>query len=303
MTTPTQEVVAETHALTALLRQIPTEVRRYEVTTAAAQQRYGLCPQVLSEAVDAGLPHLAADNDALFDAFDLTNLALCLPLHTPLRSAMNFWNRVLQRPESEDRHYDVEFYPVCPAPGHRGDCEFTLPTPDQGVITVNRLPAGERAVHTSRVLLRGDWPDLPAEAVELADGLSHIEFVRLPHAIRWDTAFIRRTGIGDCPGIARLIAEEGRRRGLVTRVVFGLIVAPPYSMPHFWPEIKVSGRWVPCDPGLITGLVRWGVIRPRSWPTHRSTGGFLVGLSPVFGRPAQHRGLTASVSYRTTRAA
>ncbi len=107
-----------------------------------------------------------------------------------------------------------------------------------------------------------------------------------------------REKIGDCLGIAVYLAEQGSRRGLSMRVVFGLVVAPPYSTPHFWAEVRVDQRWVPVDPGLIQGLVSWGILAP-GWPIHRSPGAMLSTLTSRHGFAVSHRGIAAPVSFRT----
>jgi hypothetical protein len=156
-----------------------------------------------------------------------------------------------------------------------------------------------RTVLTSvQVTLSNDWPPLPAPLVELAGQIADVQFFRLPDGIKQDLGFMLREKIGDCLGIARYLAEQGSRRGLRTRAVFGLIVAPPYATPHFWAEVAVDGRWVPADPGLIQGMVSWGVL-PPGWPAHKSPGAFLIPLTSRHGFAMSHRGVAATVSLRT----
>ncbi|MCQ0008120.1 hypothetical protein [Actinomadura madurae] len=52
-----------------------------------------------------------------------------------------------------------------------------------------------------------------AGTAALLEEFGRLRFVRLPALVGNDPAFIRRTGIADCNGAARLMAEEGRGAG------------------------------------------------------------------------------------------
>lgn len=285
------------------LRRIPLPARRFWVTPAQARRVYGVDGDLLSSATAAGLPHVPGADGPLFDLDDLTNLSLRRRLRSPMRAAMRYWTGVLNRPAGERREFLVDYLARCPLPDHGGDCELTCHTPD-GEVTVARGAAeSDRPIATTTVTLHNDWPDLPPGVVELVGELADVEFYRLPGAMKADIGFMLEQRIGDCLGIARFLADRGTRRGQRMRSVFGLIVSPPYSAPHYWAEVDVDGRWVPVDPGLLQGLAAWGVLGP-GWPAHRSPGAFLVALTDRCGIAVSDRGLPAvEVAFRTRVAA
>ncbi|MBF9132810.1 hypothetical protein I0C86_28205 [Plantactinospora sp. S1510] len=292
------ELAARTAEVVAALTRIPWSVRRFAVPAASVATTYRLDRTVLDMATRAGLPCIGTADDALYDMHDLTNLALYLPMRTPHRAAMRFWAQVLDRPDGEQRTYRITYRTACPAPGHGGPCVITFHLPDGTAVTV---PAedGRPVEHTVDVVLRNDWPALPAPLADLAEEMSAIQFFRLPDAIRWDVDFSTANLVADCAGIARLLANGAMERGWQSRVRYGLIVAPPFSMPHFWAEFRIDGQWVPCDPGLINGMVRWGVLPAGRWTPDRSLGGLLAGISSHYRMAALHNGFPIDSSFPT----
>ena len=288
----------EMHRVVDRLRRIPVSVRRFAVTPERAFENYRLDAGVLAACTRAGLPHVYDGDVPLFDDYDLTNLSLYLRLRSPGWAVMRYWAAVLTRPAGEQRRYQLDYRPVCPTPGHPGECEFLCCTPGGGELVVRGRGDGSNVLASVGVDLYNDWPPLPASLVELIEEIADIEFFRLPDGIKRDLDFMLREKIGDCLGIARYLAEHGAQRGLPTRTVFGLIVAPPYSTPHFWAEVAVEGRWVPVDPGLIQGMASWGIL-PPGWPLDQSPGALLSGLTSRHGFAVSHRGIAATVSFPT----
>jgi hypothetical protein len=301
--TRTEAVIAKAITVTQQLRRVPLSVRRFAIDALRARREFGADHRVLAYLLDAvceaGLPHVTDGGTRLFDLLDLTNLSLYLPLRTPHRAAMRFWGAVLNRPRGELRSYSVGYHTLCPMPGHDADCEFLLRTPGETAVRVRRPAGTEGVAHTATVTLQNDWPTAPPPVRKLLDEIEHVRLFRLPEAIRWDTGFMLRTGIGDCAGMARFLTERGRTAGLAVRFRYGLLVAPPYSMPHCWAEFRINDRWVPYDPGLVNALVRWGVLEGDLWPMHRSPGAVLAGLSSRFTRVGTHRGFNAYVAFPT----
>ncbi|MEU1762943.1 transglutaminase domain-containing protein [Micromonospora sp. NPDC005652] len=281
------------------LRRIPWSARRFAADTVQARREFGLAGPILDAVCSAGLPRFTRDDEMLFDVLDLMNLGLHLRLRGPHLGAMRFWGALLDRPLGQDRTYEINYNPICPVPGHVPDCEFLLRTPDETAVRVRRPASADGTVHTAVVRLRNDWPDAPVPVRELIEEITHIQQVRLPEIPRWDTCFALGSGIADCAGVARLLAERGRARGLAVRLRYGLIVAPPYSMQHFWAEFLVEERWVPYQPGLVNALVRWGVVASDRWPAHRSPGAILVGLSSQVARAATHHSFNVCMSFPT----
>ncbi|MGC5033391.1 transglutaminase domain-containing protein [Micromonospora sp. DT229] len=293
------DIVTDAVEFVHRLRRIPWSARRFAADPVQARREFGLAGPVPDAVCSAGLPRVAHGEEALFDVLDLMNLGLHLRLRGPHLGAMRFWGALLDRPLGENRRYEVNYNPICPVPGHASDCEYLLRTPDETTIRV-RQPANESGtVHTATVQLRNDWPDAPPSVRALIEDVTHIQQVRLPEILRWDTSFALASGIGDCAGIARLLTERGRARGLAVRLRYGLIVAPPYSMQHFWAEFLVEDRWVPYQPGLVNALIRWGVLAADRWPAHRSPGAVLVGLSSQVARAATHDHFNVCMSFPT----
>ncbi|WP_422769348.1 transglutaminase domain-containing protein [Plantactinospora sp. WMMC1484] len=260
------------------LRRIPMSARRFTVPAAEVFPGYRLSPTVLASAVAAGFPRVGTGEDALYDQNDLANLALYLPLPTLHRAAMRFWARVLDRPDREERTYRVSYRGACPAPGHPGPCMATCHEPDD-LVTPVPVGAGHVFTHDVDVVLRNDWPALPPPLAALAREVADIRFFRLPEVIHWDVDFATANLVADCAAYAKLLVIRGAELGYPARIRHGLMVAAPFSMPHFWAEFRLAERWVPCDPGLVIGMVSWGVLPADRWTPDRSVGALLAGFS------------------------
>ncbi|MEU4792130.1 transglutaminase domain-containing protein [Micromonospora tulbaghiae] len=290
---------SEIAELVAPLRRVPLWPRRFAVGPRAAFDEYRLDESHLREAVSAGLPCLPITDGPLFDRFDLTNLSLGLRLRTPQRAAMRFWAGILNRPVGEVRRYEISIHARCPVPGHPGPCQFRVRTFDGAERVVRSDGAQDEPLVTAEVELHNDWPELPGRLRQLVAVMSPVRFYRLPESIRWDVDMMWRNRIGDCAAISAWLVRAGRRRGLIMRPSYGLIVSPPFSTPHFWAEALVDDRWVPCDPGLIEGLERWGVNQPGSWTPDRSPGALLARLSGRCTYAASHGPFAVSATFRT----
>jgi hypothetical protein len=291
---------AQVAEMARVLTLIPDSARRFSVPAARIAADYGLSPALLEVALAAGLPRLVHDGSTLFDDVDLLNLALCPGLRTPQRVVLRSWRQVLRRPRGEEQNYEISYRAGCPVPGHPGVCRYEVRLPDDRVATVDAGTSGRQPLWRAQVRLRDDWPDLPARVEALVAELKGVRFMRMPNGIRWEAPHVRKYGFGDCTGICDLAVEEGRRRGIPMRGVFGLIVASPYSAPHHWPETLVEDRWVPCDPGLLDALERWGVLSAGEWPVGRSLGPVLLPVSTTRpGGAVTHGPFSAACSFPT----
>ncbi|MDT0266589.1 transglutaminase domain-containing protein [Streptomyces sp. DSM 44915] len=280
------------------LRRVPLVERSFCRTADYARRQFRIDGPLLSRVLDAGLPHVRAGDELLLDDFDLLNLALFLRMRSPQRAAMRYWADVLTRPAGEERSYLIDYAPACPLPGHPGPCRFLCCLPGDEERVAEGPGDGVTPVVTVPVTLTNDWPDAPEPLVELMAEIADVEFYRLPHRVKWDLDFMLSARIGDCLGFARYLVEHGARRGLPMRMAFGLIVAPPYSTPHYWAEVRLDGRWVPVDPGLVRGMAAWGALA-EEWPAHRSPGALLVNLTTRHGLLVSHGGVHPPVSFRT----
>jgi hypothetical protein len=286
--------------LAGILSRIPDHGRRFSVSAEHAQRFYRIDGGLLAELMAADLPALQTADGPLFDDYDLTNVSLCLHRRSPQRAAMRYWATVLNRPAAEERRYEIAYVATCPVPGHPGPCRFLccLPGDEESVVGRHGGGSGDRPLVTTTVRLENNWPLLPAPLVEEIRAIADVGFYRMPEAFRWDTGLMMRERIADCAAFARHLVERGRERGLRMRPVLGLIVAAPYSTPHFWAEVEVAGRWVPADPGLVRGLRQWGVL-DFDWPADRSPGALLARLSTQHSFLASHRGVAAHVAFPT----
>lgn len=290
------DVVAKT-------RLVPDRFRRFASTAATARSLHRIDAALLDRLVEAGLPVLGTGPDRLFDDYDLSNSALFLGLPSIRQRAMRSWGTALTRvsaggwDDGEGRR--VEYAPTCPTPGHPGECSWDLLVPGGNRIRATGGGDGRTAVHTLDVGVHGGWPDLPDAAVELLSEVAGMRFFLLPEALRWETGFVRRTGLGDCGSAAKVLVTIGQARGIAVRFAFGLLAAKPYSTPHCWTEFEVDGHWVPADPLLIDTLRRVAGLPAEAWPPARSAGGWFVRLGDHFTRVAVHDGLWASLSLPT----
>jgi len=240
-----------------------------------------------------------------FDETDLINVDLYAGRGPLTASLHRLWPAMLNRtPDSGPVGYRAEYRAPCPDPGHSGNCEYSMLTPD-GLATVS-VPPTARGEPVARfdLELPSRWPALPDEAREVLDSVSHLRFVRLPRRNDqpWDDiGFVHRTGLADCVAVTQLLVERGAERGLAMRHSFGLMIAPPlFSIPHYWAEVLVDGTWVPVDPLLINTLVAWNLLDGSEWPPYRSPGTVLYRLGDRSSVVAHHHGRTVPVNVRVT---
>ncbi|MDW5324876.1 transglutaminase domain-containing protein [Plantactinospora sp. KLBMP9567] len=273
---PDGPATADVSALVAKLRRIPDSARRFVETPASARARFLLRPAVLDLLTDAGLPVRRIDGTPHYDRHDLTNCSLHLSVGAAARTARRFWPAALRRvADAGQARYEVQYQIRCPAPGHAATCSFVLVLPG-GRVLERTVADGSGLRIAVQVSVEGRWPDLPAAVRRLLDdAVAEVEFMMLPTEVRYDTGFVRASGLGDCAGVTRLLVRRGRAAGLAARPAFGLIVAPPFAAEHFWAEFLVDGRWVPVDPVLIRTMLGWGVLDPAEWHPHRSIGAIL----------------------------
>jgi hypothetical protein len=90
---------------------------------------------------------------------------------------------------------------------------------------------------------------------------------------------VRRTRIANCRSAAGLLVEEAPALGVEARLAHGLLLAPPYSTPHNWAEVRTDDGWLSLDPLLIALLTRFAGLDAAAWPPQRSPGAILLRLS------------------------
>jgi hypothetical protein len=260
------------------LTRIPDSARAFTMSATDAIRRFRIGTSLLDQMISLGLPVRDKGGERHFDQFDLINSSMYLGVSPTSRTTRRFWPPALNPPAGVTAtSYEVSYQPVCPVPGHDGPCGYELAVPGGGRVRQAAPETGP--VHEARVALPARWPDLPPQAraaLAVTDGLV---FSWLPPALATDLDFIAASGLADCAGVCRLLAAEGQRSGLATRKSYGLAVAPPFSVPHYWAEFLVGEVWVPVDPVLIVAMTGWGVLDRAQWPPHRSPGAILARVS------------------------
>lgn len=277
-------------ALMRQLSKIPDEERRFSMSPAEAWQRHRISSALLDFMVAAGLPVHSAGGERLFDALDLTNVAFHLGTGPANRTSRRFWSAGLNREIGTGAViYEIVYRPACPAPGHSRPCRYQLTRPGGRRVWVEAADTGRQELRV-RVRLRTSWPILPPEVCEVIDTTKDLMLMWLPTTIATDFGFIRSTGLADCAGAAQLLVHESRLRGLEARTSWGLIVAPPFSTPHFWAEIKVGRTWVPIDPLLLKAMTSWGALERERWHPYQSAGAIFARVASRWVALAVHDG-------------
>lgn len=277
------------------VRLVPDDLRRFRATTADAAAVWGLSAQVLTDLVERGLPAERSGGDFRFDEFDLGNLALHLGCRSVQRKVIRSWARTLDRyAGAGTATFTVTYRPDCPDPRHDGPCEWEVAGRDG--VAVREVERGEPALTLTRV---ADEPAvrMPATLSSLLRDISRFEFWILPHPLRADTRFLRRTRLADCGGAAAVLIEEAAALGIPGRRRFGLLLAEPYATPHFWSEVLIEDTWVAVDPLLVSMLTRWGGLDPATWPPERSPALILLPLAADRPPVVRHKGVPAPSSY------
>lgn len=288
----TIELAASDHAAAWVrrLRAIPDRLRRYEVTDYDAHRMYGIRADLLEALRSAGLPCGGGAEGRLWDAFDLTNLSLHLRCSSIQRMAMRSWAaslRLAAHVGTLTAH--LEFIPETLDGPRDHPCDFSLLLPGEGRVTVTAVPGA--VVRRMALKRRTVWPSLPESARTLVRRIAELDFCMVPEALRWNMDFIRDTATTECGGASKLLCALAREAGFSARHQFGLLLAKPFSTPHFWSELNIDGEWVPVDPLLLKILHQSTGLDPRDWPSERSPGGaFLplaevIGYEPILGRP------------------
>ncbi|MEU4382414.1 transglutaminase domain-containing protein [Micromonospora echinofusca] len=286
-------------ALLPLILQVPHSHRRFEMDAATAAAEYQIDGPGLDVLVAAGLPSAAGADGLLFDATDLRNVSVHLDPRSRGRKVLSWWIRELGRPTAHAR-YRMDYVAQCPEPGHDEPCRWRLAVPDDAWHETTSVQDRGGVLHSVTFDRPRTWPELPTAVLDLLAETRHIRFLWLPETLRADSAFVRDTGIGDCVGVAHLLVEEARRRGLTARFSFGRSLTPPISASHSWAEFQVDGVWVPVDPVLLDALGQWGMAGPE-WQRDRSLGAILGRVGPSWRDLVTHAGQPVFARFPTYR--
>lgn len=262
----------------AALRAIPDAARDFAVAREQAEREFGFDAAAVAELVARGLPHAPARDGAgpLLWATDLQYLGLRRGCARIYQGVLNRWAGAL-RAFSARAEVSLQIR-----------CRAYAPS---GAAVALRAPGGER-VHgvagaaplAFETTMRGAPPALDAATARTLDALlaelAAYDFCWLRPPLEADLAFVRRTRLANCRSTAGLLVEEAPRLGVEVRLVHGLLLAPPYSTPHNWAEVRsAAGEWVALDPLLLGLLARFAGLDPAAWPPRRSPGAILLALT------------------------
>ncbi|NUR63325.1 MAG: transglutaminase domain-containing protein [Catenulispora sp.] len=289
------EVSVSVRDLVAKLLRIPDRARIFTVPANIAESSFRITPNLQEILRKSGLPCRRVNQDWLYDQVDLNNIALHLVPGSQQRKMLQWWARELNRQYGEVHSYRVDVVAQCPSPRPCGKCEFSVLRPDLPRLRVVTFAESPTKLHSEVFTLARSWPQLPAKVLELIDDYSWLKYMQIPAPLNWHEDFILSQGISDCSGFGRLLANEGRARGLTTRFCYGRSLTPPFSYGHYWAEFLVEDVWVPVDSLLIDAMLSWGVLDGTKWDRSSCLGGILGRLARGHRPMLLHRGRPAPV--------
>jgi hypothetical protein len=251
------------------LREVPSTAREFDVSLPVAASAYGLDELLVTRLLAEGLPHHASPQGPLLDSSDLHYLSLRLGCESEFLTAMRRWVSALERLDrAGDLSARLKYFVY--GGSFDGPAELFL-----------RVPGGERARVVARphaVVFEAEWR--VSSSRSWADertwpvlrDVARLDFFLLPAPLSRDIGFSARTGLCDCQLAADIVARRCCERGLQARVVHGILLSQPVSVPHTWAEILTDGDWVPVDPLLVSALRRFAGLDARRWAPERPLG-------------------------------
>jgi hypothetical protein len=262
----------------ARLRLIPDAERDFAVGSEQAEREFGFDPEAVEELIARGLPCARADDGPLLWATDLQYLGLRLGRGRVYQGVLNRWAGALT---SFSARAETPVAIRCRAYAAAGTTVELL-APGGGRVRAE-AGSGGAAPLGFETTMRGEPAPLPGELTELlrellSDLAAH-DFCWLRPPLEADLAFVRRTRLANCRSTAGLLVEEAPRLGVEARLAHGLLLAPPYSTPHNWAEVRTDDGWVALDPLLLGLLARFAGLDAAAWPPQRSPGAILLRLS------------------------
>lgn len=262
----------------ARLRAIPDEHRELTVGPAQAEREFGVDGELAEELTRRGLPCARGDDGPLLWSSDLQYIGLRLGCARLYEGALNRWVGALT---AFSARAATPLAIRCTAYAPPGTT-IELLAPDGQRVRAKAGPRGSSPLGFEATM-RGDV-SLPAELeralAELLADIAGYDFCWLWPPLETDLAFARRTRLANCRSAAGVLVEEAPRLGVEARLAYGLLVAPPYSTPHNWSEVRAEdGSWVPLDPLLLSLLKRFSELDAADWPPHRSPGAILLRLA------------------------
>jgi hypothetical protein len=268
----------------ARLREIPDAERDFAVAREQAEREFGFDAEAVRELVARGLPHAGGGGGAdgpLLWATDLQYLGLRLGCARVYQGVLNRWAGALT---SLSARAETPVAIRCRAYAPPGTAvELLAPGGERVRAEAGAGGAGGAVAVSFETTTRGELAPLPAEVAEalgaLAAELAAYDFCWLRPPLEADLAFVRRTRLANCRSTAGLLVEHAPKVGVEARLVHGLLLAPPYSTPHNWAEVRTDDGWVALDPLLLGLLARFAGLDAAAWPPQRSPGAILLALA------------------------
>jgi hypothetical protein len=265
------------------LRLIPEGERDFAVRREQAEREFGFDAAAADELIARGLPHADADDGPLLWATDLQYLSLRLDRGRVYQGVLNRWAGALT---AFSARAETPVAIRCRAYAPPGTVVELL-APGGGRVRAEAGSGGAVPLGFETTM-RGEPPPLPealARALgELLADLATYDFCWLRPPLEAELGFVRRTRLANCRSTAGLLVEEAPRLGVEARLAHGLLLAPPYSTPHNWAEVRTDDGWVALDPLLLGLLARFAGLDAAAWPPERSPGAILLRLTAP-GRP------------------
>jgi hypothetical protein len=258
----------------ARLRLIPDERRDFAVPAMQAEREFGFDARLTDELVGRGLPHAGGPDGLLLATTDLHYLGLRLGCATIYQGVLRRWAATLTELGAR-ASTPVEIR--CTAYAPPGTDVEVLVAPGQRMT----VRAGDRpAALRFEAELSGDWPELPTALHPLLTDLAELDFCWIPESMQTDLGFVARTRLSNCAAAAYTLVAQAPELGVEARMAYGLLLAPPYSTPHYWAEVRTGeDEWTPADPLLVGLLARFAGLDAASWPPTRSPGAILLALA------------------------
>jgi hypothetical protein len=258
----------------ARLREIPDAERSFTVGPEQAEREFGFDAQAVRELIARGLPHADGDAGPLLWVSDVQYLGLRLGCARVYQGVLNRWASALT---SLSARAETPVAIRCRAYAEPGTTVELLAPGGERVRGEAGAPLGFETA------MRGRLPPLPAELERLVGDLladcAAYDFCWLWPPLETNLDWVRRTRIANCRAAAGLLVEEAPALGVEARLAYGLLLAPPYSTPHNWAEVRAGDDWVALDPLLLSLLSRFAGLDAAAWPPHRSPGAILLRLA------------------------
>lgn len=263
----------------ARLREIPDTEREFAVGREQAEREFGFDAAAADELVAQGLPHARGeDGEPLLWATDLQYLGLRLGCARVYRGVLNRWAGALSAFSARS---ETPVQIRCSAYAPPGTTiELLAPDGERVQAEAGARGAAPLGFQTT---MRGAPAPLPAAVAqalhELLVDLASYDFAWLRPPLEADLAFVRRTRLANCRSTAGLLVDAAPALGVEARLAHGLLLAPPYSTPHNWAEVRTDDGWAALDPLLLGLLTRFAELDASAWPPARSPAAILLRLT------------------------